>query len=75
VTQVAVGAALGAWTHVVLDSVMHRDIQPLMPFSPHNALEGVIPLDVLHVACLALGGVGLLVHITRWFVMGRDDVP
>lgn len=70
--QVLIGAALGAYTHVVLDSVMHHDIQPLQPFSPDNALLGLVPLGVLHLACLAAGVLGGLVAATRWFVGGRE---
>ncbi|AKJ27160.1 hypothetical protein [Caldimonas brevitalea] len=72
--QVLVGAALGAYTHAALDSVMHQDIQPLWPFSTSNALLGVISLGVLHTACLALGLLGLLIVATRWFVAGEEKV-
>ncbi len=51
--QVALGALLGAYSHVVLDSVMHRDIRPLMPFNGGNALQGVVDLGMLHLACIA----------------------
>ena len=51
--QVALGALLGAYSHVLLDSVMHPDIQPLAPFAAGNALQGVISLQALHWACLA----------------------
>ena len=57
---VVVGAALGAWSHVLLDSLMHRDIQPLQPFSAANALQGVVDLATLHQACLASGLFALL---------------
>lgn len=70
---VIIGATLGAFSHVMLDSVMHGDIQPLLPFSPSNALWGAIPLGVLHLACIASGVLGLLVMATRWFVMGPAD--
>lgn len=51
--RVAIGAALGAWTHVLLDSVMHHDIRPLMPASAANALQGIVGLGTLHLACVA----------------------
>lgn len=57
--QVALGAALGAYSHIALDSVMHHDIQPLAPFSPHNALLEVVSLSTLHIACVVLGILGL----------------
>ncbi|MBW8847824.1 MAG: hypothetical protein JF607_22915 [Burkholderiales bacterium] len=50
---VALGALLGAYSHVLLDSVMHRDIQPLMPFAAGNPLQGLISLQALHWSCLA----------------------
>ncbi len=59
--QVAAGAALGAYSHIVFDSVMHEDIRPLAPFSQANALLDTIPLGYLHLLCVALGGVGLAV--------------
>jgi membrane-bound metal-dependent hydrolase YbcI (DUF457 family) len=63
--QVIVGAALGAYSHVVLDSVMHSDIQPLAPFSSANALLGALPLSILHIACVVLGLLGVLGVILR----------
>jgi membrane-bound metal-dependent hydrolase YbcI (DUF457 family) len=53
--QVALGALLGAYSHVLLDSVMHHDIQPLLPFAAGNALQGVVSLATLHGACIACG--------------------
>ncbi|MBC7995839.1 MAG: hypothetical protein H7Z15_21625 [Rhizobacter sp.] len=71
--QVVIGAALGAYSHVILDSVMHQDIRPLSPFAASNQLLGVIPLTTLHLVCLALGAVGGLVVATRWFVAGGEN--
>lgn len=71
--SVAIGAALGAYSHVVLDSVMHSDIQPLSPLSLSNALLGIVPLSVLHLACLALGVLGGAVVAVRWFVAGGEN--
>ena len=67
--KVALGAALGAYSHILLDSLMHRDIQPLAPFSASNPLLGMLPLGVLHIACalLALAGLGVVV-IRRFYV-------
>lgn len=73
--QVAIGATLGAYSHVVLDSVMHRDIQPLSPFALSNALLGAIPLNTLHLACLVLGALGAGMVAIRWFVAGDENAP
>ena len=54
------GAFVGSYSHVVLDSVMHRDMTPLWPWSAANALLGLIPLGQLHLLCVLAGMVGLL---------------
>lgn len=59
VRQVAIGGALGAYSHVVLDSVMHADIRPLAPFSEANALHGLLSLAELHLLCIASAALGL----------------
>src|SRR4051794_36348092 len=41
------GAAAGAYSHVLLDSIMHRDIRPIAPFSDANPLLGALSLSVL----------------------------
>jgi membrane-bound metal-dependent hydrolase YbcI (DUF457 family) len=59
--QVAAGAALGSYSHIVFDSIMHSDMRPLAPFSDANALLGLISLEVLHWTCLGAGVAGLAI--------------
>ena len=53
-----VGAGLGTYSHVVLDSVMHADMQPLFPFSETNGLLDAVSLGTLHLVCVAAGLLG-----------------
>ena len=69
--QVAIGAALGAWSHVLLDSVMHADIQPLQPLSAANGLLGLVSLSVLHWGCLACGGLAIVLACVRYLRNAR----
>lgn len=62
---VALGAVLGAYSHVLLDSVMHADIMPLLPFSPHNALYQWVSLSVLHWFCLGAAFFAVCVMLIR----------
>jgi hypothetical protein len=64
------GAALGAWTHIIFDSVMHYDMRPLAPWSNNNGLFAIVPLAALHWFCLLCGCVGVLV----WFVRRRNKL-
>lgn len=56
-----VGAFVGTYSHVFLDSIMHADMQPIAPFSAGNALLGVVSLGSLHLLCVAGGALGALV--------------
>jgi len=65
-----VGAVLGAYSHVVLDSIMHADMRPLAPFAETNAMLGVMSVGALHLWCVAGGGLGV-VALTLGFVLRR----
>ncbi len=65
-TAAWIGAILGAWTHLLLDSFMHFDIKPLSPFSDANPLLDLISIGELHMVCLSLGLIGLI-----WLMVGK----
>jgi hypothetical protein len=58
------GAALGAWSHVALDAIMHSDAKPLAPWRDGNPLLGAVSMRNLHYGCLvaALLGIVLLLR-------------
>jgi Domain of unknown function (DUF4184) len=56
-------ALIGTWSHVFLDSLMHRDIQPMRPFTNENAMLGFIDLGLLHLICLVCGVAGFLIWV------------
>ena len=64
-TAIAVGAFFGTLSHVALDSHMHHDIHPLMPFSQENPLNGLISQDGVYQLCAIAGVIGAVV----WLVM------
>ncbi|MDI9335757.1 MAG: hypothetical protein QM520_01815 [Gammaproteobacteria bacterium] len=67
VVPTTIGSALGAYSHVLIDSVMHSDAVPLAPFIAHNAMHGYISIEALHLVCVASGGLGLIVlGLRRW---------
>ena len=49
-----IGAFTGAYTHLILDSVMHADIVPLEPFTNLNNLLGIISIENLQYICFHL---------------------
>jgi membrane-bound metal-dependent hydrolase YbcI (DUF457 family) len=67
-----VGAFIGTYSHVLLDSIMHTDIQPFWPVSLSNSLQGIISIDALHIFCVLTAIVGGIIFYAtqRW----RDKV-
>lgn len=55
-------AFIGTFSHVVLDSIMHGDVQPFYPFDTSNALLGALSVSGLHNLCLYSGLVGAVIY-------------
>ena len=56
------GAALGAYCHILIDSIMHYDIKPFSPFIGKNGLYGILTIDQLDLLCVLSGILGLLIY-------------
>jgi hypothetical protein len=69
-----VGAILGTYSHVVLDSIMHADMRPLAPFAETNAMLGAVSVGALHLLCVAGGGLGVAALLLG-FVRRRGARP
>ena len=63
-----IGAFTGAYTHLILDSVMHADIVPLAPFTNLNNFLGIISIENLQYICLGSFVIGLVIYLVRKFV-------
>lgn len=72
IRTIVIGAALGGYSHIALDSLMHSDIRPFAPLSEANPLLHAMPLGILHWSCLAAGAVGLIVVGIRK-VLGNEN--
>ena len=57
-TAAVSGALFGAYSHVLLDSVMHPDLRPFAPWSNTNGLLHVISNGQLNLLCAGLGVIG-----------------
>ena len=62
---------VGTYSHIGLDAVMHRDMEPFWPFAAGNPLLGLMSVEGLHVLCLVAGLLGLLVIAGRAYLTGR----
>jgi membrane-bound metal-dependent hydrolase YbcI (DUF457 family) len=70
-------AFIGSYSHVLLDSIMHSDVEPFAPFNLENPLLGILSVDALHKLCLYSGliGVALYFAVARWIKMRHPDHP
>lgn len=72
---VAIASAfVGTYSHVLLDSIMHSDMQPLAPRSDVNGLLQIISVDGLHLLCVFSGVLGAL-YLFAVFLVRRRASP
>lgn len=55
-------ALIGTYTHVLLDSIMHSDLEPFYPFTANNQFLGLISNAALHKLCIYSGALGGLLY-------------
>jgi hypothetical protein len=72
-------AFIGTYSHIVLDSIVHADMQPLYPFSAANHLLHLLSWGSMHKLCVVAGIVGaaiyfavLLLRSSRRRAIARD---
>ncbi len=59
------GAMIGVYSHVFIDSIMNVHMHPLAPFSDANSVVGVISVGGLHLLCIGVGGFAAV----SWLIM------
>ncbi|NMF91197.1 metal-dependent hydrolase [Aromatoleum petrolei] len=57
-----VSATIGTFSHVLLDSVMHGDVEPFWPVSLANRLHGIISIEALHWLCVGSAVMGAVLY-------------
>jgi membrane-bound metal-dependent hydrolase YbcI (DUF457 family) len=62
-----VSAFIGTFSHVLLDSVMHRDVEPFWPLTTENGLVALVSIGTLHWLCIGSGVAGAVCY----FVLAR----
>ena len=55
-------AFIGAYSHILLDSVMHSDLRPLFPISDNNALLNLASYEQVNKICIYSGIVGAILY-------------
>ena len=68
---VFLSAFAGAYTHVLLDAIMHSDVEPYYPLSQHNGFLELISVSQLHQLCIYTGLVGAVVYYAVGYVQKK----
>jgi hypothetical protein len=66
-----IGAVTGAYSHVLLDSIMHADVHPFAPFSESNPVLLAISIAELHMYCAVAGLLGS-VGLGFWWLVSKE---
>ena len=68
---VFLSAFIGSFSHVLLDSIMHIDVEPFLPFLLDNPLLGLISVPMLHKVCLYSSLLGAAIYYgINWRLKG-----
>jgi len=63
--EALLGGLIGAWSHLALDSMMHRDIQPLWPMTQNNPMLELITPDLILYLCSGLFITGIVIFLYK----------
>lgn len=58
--QSLIAGVIGGVVHILLDSIMHAEMNPFWPFVEGNTLAGMISMRALHIGLAAMGFFGLM---------------
>lgn len=62
---VIVSAFIGTFSHVLLDAIMHFDVQPYFSITLGNPFLGLLSIEVLHMLCLIGGFFGVIIYLIK----------
>jgi hypothetical protein len=71
-TQAGIGAFIGAYSHVAIDSIMHGDMVPFAPFSSATPWLLAVTVETLQWICVTAGVAGVAgLALLRWMELKR----
>jgi membrane-bound metal-dependent hydrolase YbcI (DUF457 family) len=60
-------AFIGSFSHVLLDSIVHTDVEPFYPFTLINNFHGFVSIGALHNFCIYSGLAGAAIYyVASW---------
>ena len=62
------GAFVGAYSQLLLDSIMHTDMMPFFPFSDLNQFHNIISTNNLHYLCMGLFYMAFAIFVLKSYI-------
>lgn len=66
-------AFIGTYSHVILDAIMHGDVEPYYPVSYVNNFLGLVTVNQLHQLCFISAGVGAVLYYLLQYVLRKHN--
>lgn len=70
---VALGAFIGTFSHILLDSLMHADMQPFWPVSTSNPMLWLISVDMVYQLCFWFGVASAIAWLVGKYRHGHQN--
>lgn len=72
-TVVTSSALIGTYSHVLLDCIMHAEIEPFYPLAIRNQLFGLVGMEELHKLCAYAGLLGFIGYFGIGYFLVRKS--
>ncbi|MCK5696533.1 MAG: hypothetical protein KAI02_00125 [Gammaproteobacteria bacterium] len=72
-TVAFISAFIGTYSHVILDAIMHSDVEPYFPLTLNNHLLGLVSIEQLHQWCLYSGLIGIIIYYSVYYFFQKKD--
>jgi membrane-bound metal-dependent hydrolase YbcI (DUF457 family) len=59
---IVLGSVVGAWSHVLLDSIVHLDVKPFAPFKDVTSLYGLLEWEQMSWLCFTCAVAGVVLR-------------
>lgn len=59
-----ISAFIGTYSHVLLDSLMHADIEPFYPVNLKNDISSLLSIEAIYKLCVYTGLLGLVIFFS-----------
>jgi membrane-bound metal-dependent hydrolase YbcI (DUF457 family) len=69
----SISAFIGAYSHVVLDAIMHTDVEPFYPITLVNYFNQLVSIDRLHQLCFSSAIIGAVIYYSVHWYLNKNN--